>query len=500
MHWIRGSRWGGTTKGRSGLTGVNPKLSRRLLDRIGTDQDESAASWLMVVSCLFLLAGTALLVTALFKLVVPSLFADTAFMSFGRLRPAALLTLVYGFGGTITPAIAYYLTPRLVGARMRYQPIALLGGLGLAGLVALGVLVVLFRGPAGPELGEFPPLFDWPIAALLLLPALTVSATIRHRTEESSFVSLLYVLGAVWWFPALHITGSIPSLPNAGPFLQTGLVANGILWLAFPAAALGGAYYVLVKESGLPLFSGPLARAGFWTLAGTALLATPIRFLGGPAPDWTETVSVVGAMGLIVSALALITNLGQTLSGAWEEMSRNPVIRYLVVGASAYTLVTVLTGLSGFRSTAAMVGLTTWHEGLTFGTVLVAVPALALSFVFHAFPRTTGRNLSDERTAGRGLRWLTWGGGITAACFLLAGLVSGMAWNWANASGTRTNTGLGFSAGLSEVNLLFTLGALASVVALAGVALMVWTVIRTYISGTARPVEVLIPVENETDE
>ncbi len=454
----------------------------------------------MAVACLLLLAGAGLLVLMLIKLAIPTLFADSEFLAYGRLRPAAMLMLVYGFGGTLTQAMSYYLTPRLVGARMPYERAALLGGIGYAGLVALGVLVVLFRGPSGPELAEFPPLIEWPVAALLLLPAFMVSSMVRRRTEPGAFVSVLYLMGAVWWYPALHITGSIPGLVGVGPFLQTGLVAGGMLWLAFPAAALGGAYYVVVKESDRPLFSGPLARAGFWTLAGTALLATPTRFLGGPAPDWTETVAAAAAMGLVIAALAVLTNLGQTLSGDWETARRNLVIRYLMVGATAYTVVTVLTGLSGFRSVAAVVGLTTWHEGLMIGSALVAVPTLGIAFIFHAFPRITGRDLAGQETAGRGLRLLTWGGGITAAAFLIAGLVSGITWNWASASGSRLNAGAGFSETFAEMGLMFTVGALASVVALVGIALMVWTAMGTYVSGTARPVEMLVPVEPRDDE
>ena len=482
------------------MTQDDSKTDQGSLDHIRADRQERAASGLMAVASLLLLTGAALLVLMLIKLAIPTLFADSEFLAYGRLRPAAMLMLIYGFGGTLTQAVAYYLTPRLVGARMPHQRTALLGGLGYAGLVTLGVLMVLFRGPSGPELAEFPPLIDWPVAALLLIPPFLVTSMLRHRTEEGAFVSTLYVLGAVWWYPALHITGSIPGLEGVGPFLQTGLVANGMLWLAFPAAALGGAYYVLVKESGRPLFSGPLARAAFWTLAGTALLATPTRFLGGPAPGWTETVAAAAAMGLMIAALAVMTNLGQTLSGDWETASRNVVIRYLMVGATAYTVVTILTGLSGFRSVAAVVGLTTWHEGLMIGSALVAIPALGMAFIFHAFPRTTGRDLASKEPAERGLRLLTWGGGITAAAFLIAGLVSGITWNWANASGSRLNAGAGYSDTFAEVDLMFTVGALASVVALVGIALMVWTALGTYVSGTARPVEMLVPVESRDDE
>lgn len=459
-----------------------------------TDHPETAASGLMLLSCAFLLAGAGLLSLMLIKLAVPTLFADTAFLSYGRLRPAAVSMLIYGFGGTLTQAAAYYLTPRLVGAPLRNQPFALLAGSAYGGLVLIGSLLVLFRGPSGPELAEFPPLVDWPVAAALLVPALIVTSMIRERTEEGTYISLLYVIGAVWWYPALYITGSIPGLRNIGPFLQTSLVAGGMLTPAFPAAALGAAYYIVVKGSGRPLFSGSLARAGFWTLAGTALLATPARFLGGPAPGWTETVAVAASMGLALSALTVMATLGLTLSGNWEEDRDNIVVRMVFAGTVAYTLFTVLMGASGFRSIAAVVGLTTWYDGLATGLMMVAVPVLGLAFIFYAFPRITGRELFGAGTAGRGLRLTLWGGGTAAGSLIVTGLITGLTWNWANASGTLSNTGAGFSATLQGVDVFFTVAALASVVALVGLALLSWTVIGTYLAGSVRAVEVLVPV------
>ena len=458
------------------------------------DRREIAASGLMLLSCLLALAGAALLSVMFIKLAVPTLFADTAFLSYGRLRPAAWSMLVYGFGGSLTQAIVYYLTPRLIGAPLRHQTVALLSGTAHAGLVMVGVLVVLFRGPAGPELAEFPPLLDWPLVAASLVPALVVTSMIRERTEQGTYVSLLYVIGAVWWYPALYVTGSIPGLPSIGPFLQTSLVAGGMLTLALPAAALGGAYYVVVKESGRPLFSGPLARAGFWTLAGTALLATPARYLGGPAPDWTETVAVAASMGLALSALTVMANIGLTLSGDWETARQSVVTRMVLAGTLAYGLITVLMGASGFRSVAAVVGLTTWYDGLVTGLVLVAIPVLGLAFVYYGFPRTSGRELAATDTVNRGLRLTLWGGGAAAGAMAVAGLATGLTWNWATASGARANSGAGFSDTLGGVDVLFTLAALASVIAAVGIALLAWAAVGTYVAGPARAVEMLIPV------
>lgn len=68
----------------------------------GLHHTEAAAAGMMLLSCFFLLAGAALLSITLIKLAVPTLFPDSAFLTYGRLRPASAALLVYGFGGTLT--------------------------------------------------------------------------------------------------------------------------------------------------------------------------------------------------------------------------------------------------------------------------------------------------------------------------------------------------------------------------------------------------------------
>ena len=453
-----------------------------------------AAAGLMLIACLFLAAGAALAALLMIKLAVPVLFDAAAPLSYGRLRPAAYNLLVYGAGGVLAQAAAYYLLPRLTGAPLRWERAALLNGLAYAGLAAAGTVLVMFRGPSGTELSEFPPVIDWGLAACMLFAALLAVDIGRRRTGGGSYISFYYVLAALWWYPALYVIGSLPGLTGIGTFLQAGLVSGGALTVAFPAAALGAAYFTVVRDSGRPLFSGGLARAGFWTLAGAGLLAAPARYMSGPAPAWMESTTAVAAMGLGLSALAVAVNLAMTLHGGWEEARARPALYTTMAGVMMYAAVTGLTGLSGFRSVSAAVGLTTWQEGLDLGLVLAAVPLLGLGFVLYAFPRLTGREVFSARTAAAGTRLTLWGGAAVCGLLLAAGLVTGLSWNWANAAGALRNAGAGFGSVLDGVAPLYTLAAGAAVAAAAGVGVLAWSVARTYMSGEAAPVEMLAAV------
>lgn len=465
-----------------------------------TLRPDSAAKTLILLASLFLVAGAAVMSLLLIKLAIPGLFDSTAFLSYGRLRPIAYALLVYGFGGTLTQAVAYYLTPRLIGAPMERESAALLNGFAYSGLVAAGSLSVLLTGATDGEFAEFPVAIDVPLALSMLLTALLVTRTLAHRTEDGMYVSLLYILGAVWWYPALYVAGNVSGASGSAKLLQTSLVSAGLLTMALPAAAIGAAYYVIVKETGNPLYSGGLARAGFWTLAGTALVAGPARFVSGPAPAWLESIAAVMSLGLAVAALAVLANLTLTTTGTWDQVMSSPALKLILTGAAAYGFLSVLQGLQGFRSVGAVVSLTTWHDGISIGLMLVAVPLLGMGFIFHAFSRATGREIFGPETASRGLRLTLWAGGATSLSLVIAGLVSGLSWNFGVASGAFANTGTGFQTSLGSVTALFIVAALASVAALVGLTLLAWTVIRTYTSGAARPTEMLIDIDDGYQE
>jgi cytochrome c oxidase cbb3-type subunit 1 len=446
----------------------------------------------MSLASLFLVIGAADLSLVLLKLAVPGLFDATALISYGHLRPAAFSLIVLGFGGTLAQAAAYYLTPRLIGAPLRSERFATLNGYIYAALVAAGSLWVLMSGPAGGELSEFPTPLAIALGASMLIPAFIVTRTLRHRTEGGSFVTLLYVLGAVWWYPALYIVGIVDVGGGVARLLQTSVVGGGLLTLAFPAAGLGASFYVVAKETGRPLFSGSLARASFWTLAGTTIVAAPVRYMAGPSPAWLESIGTVMSLGLAVSALAVLANLMLTMAGDWETISNTPALKLTLAGAAAYAVISVLAGIQGFRAVGAVVGLTTWNDGLSIGLMLVAVPLMSMGFIFHAFPRAARRQIFGPDTVSRGVRLTLWGGGATSMLLIVAGIVSGLSWNAGAASGAFANSGLGFQQSLGSVSAMYTVAAITSTIAVFGLVPLAWTFIRTFTSGAVAPAEVLM--------
>ena len=134
-----------------------------------------------------------------------------------------------------------------------------------------------------------------------------------------------------------------------------------------------------------------------------------------------------------------------------------------------------------------------WRQGRPLMTML------SPSVVFLVRHISSGVAFSSPATASRGLRITVWAGGATALLMIIAGLLTGLSWNAAVASGTFTNTLGGFQQSLGQVSAMYTIASLTSAVAVYGLSLLSWTFIRTFTSGSAQASEVLMIGESDDE-
>lgn len=71
-----------------------------------------------VSACIYLVLGTAVGVWIASELAWPFLNFDIPYITFGRLRPVHTNIVVYGFGGSVLMATAYYVIQRTCGVRL----------------------------------------------------------------------------------------------------------------------------------------------------------------------------------------------------------------------------------------------------------------------------------------------------------------------------------------------------------------------------------------------
>lgn len=385
----------------------------------------SGAAWLC--------AGAVLALLASIQLYQPTFMEGCAWVTYGRLRPAAVNALTYGFALQTGLALALWLIARLG----RVELVAPLG-LTIAAkfwniAVTVGVLGILAGDATGFDLLEFPLYAALPLFVSYACIGAWALVTLHQRTERELYVSLWFVLAALLWFPWILSTAQglllgwqVPGVVQA---IVAGWFGNNLLQIVLTGSALAVLFYFVPKTVNRPLANPGLARTGFWMLlliggwGGLSQLAA--------VPAWIPAVSGAANVLVVVPVIVLLVSLWQTAEGkivaTWKA---NATFRFMVVAAFLLLGVTMRTAVFGG----------TWTQFTFFATartdiVLLGVFGLAaLGALHYIVPRlTTGE---DELPSG-GLADLAFWAALLGVLFVGVGFtLAGFAQAGVNGSAT----------------------------------------------------------------
>src|SRR5581483_6388442 len=347
----------------------------------------SAVAWLIL--------GTLLAGFVSFKLHTPDLLSDVSFLTWGRVRPAHMNVMVYGWASMAGMGTAIWLMARLCRTVLRY-PLLLVAGAGFWNLgVLLGVGGILLGDSTGYQWLEFPS-----YAAIILFVAYTLVASwavlmFRFRRGEQIYITQWYLLGAFLWFPWLYAAGQLMLfvVPVQG-VLQAAVgwwYANNLLFLWFGAIGLGTAYYMIPKVIGRPVYSYHLATIGFWTYALFSSWTGLQRVVDGPFPAWMITASIAAAILTIIPIVTVGLNHHMTMAGNFQLMRYSPTLRFTVFGAMAYTVFGALGILLSLRSIARFVNFTQVHVAYSHLGLYAFVSMILFGSMYYIVPRLVGR-------------------------------------------------------------------------------------------------------------
>lgn len=386
----------------------------------------SGAAWLVAGAVIALLASV--------QLYHPTFMEGCAWVTYGRLRPAAVNALAYGFALQTAFALALWLIARLG----RVELVAPLG-LTIAAkfwniAVTVGVLGILAGDATGSDLLDFPAYAALPLFASYAFIAAWALVTLHRRTERTLYVSLWFVLASLLWFPWILTTAQSLLLcwqvPGVVQAIVAGWFGNNLLQIVLTGSALAVMFYFVPKVVNRPLANPGLASAGFWLLlliggwCGLAQLAA--------VPAWIPAVSGAANALVIVPVLALLVSLWQTADGkiaeAWKA---NATFRFVLIAALLLIGVTLRSAALGGHSTQF-----TFFAAARTDLVLLGVFGLAaLGALHHIVPRlTTG----EDALPSEGLADLAFWAAVLGVFFVGIGFsVAGLTQAGVNASAAK---------------------------------------------------------------
>ncbi len=97
------------------------------------------------------------------------------------------------------------------------------------------------------------------------------------------------------------------------------------------AGFLGMMYYFVPKQAERPVYSYKLSIIHFWALIFLYIWAGPHHLHYTALPDWAGTLGMVFSIILWMPSWGGMINGLMTLSGAWDKLRTDPIIRMMVV-------------------------------------------------------------------------------------------------------------------------------------------------------------------------
>ena len=333
-------------------------------------------------------------------LVYPELTFDAAWSSFGRLRPVHTTAVIFGFGGNALIATSLYVLQRTSRARLPDQlsPWFVLLGYNLFCVVSVtGYMMGITQSKeyAEPEwYADIWLVIVWVVYFIIYL------RTLARRKEPHIYVANWYYMAFILVVAALHIVNNLAipvSFGHAKSYSSFSGVQDAMTqwWYGHNAVAffltagfLGMMYYYLPKLAGRPIFSYRLSIISFWGITFLYMWAGSHHLHYTALPHWVQTLGMTFSVMLLVPSWASAANALLTLNGAWDKVRDDAALRFMMVAAVFYGLVTFEGSFMAIRAVNSLSHYTDWTVGhvhvgalgwvamITFGTIYASVPWL----------------------------------------------------------------------------------------------------------------------------
>jgi cytochrome c oxidase cbb3-type subunit I len=385
----------------------------------------SALAWLLLATFFGILTS--------FKMHSPDFLSGTSFLTWGRIRPAHLNALIYGWGSMAGMGTAIWLMARLCRTTLRH-PLLLISGAAFWNLgVLMGIGAILAGDTTGYEWLEFPGYSAVILFIAYLLIMTWALIMFRYRRRGHVYITQWYLLGAFLWFPWLYAAAQVMLfiLPVQG-VMQAAVnwwFANNLLFLWFGSIGLGTVYYMIPKVIGRPVHSYYLATIGFWTFALFSSWTGMQRLIDGPFPAWMITASIAAMILTLIPVATVGLNHHMTMRDHFPLMRYSPTLRFTVFGAIAYTAFSVVGVIISLRSMASIVHFTEVSMGYTYMGLYAFFTMVIFGSMYYIVPRLVGREWRYATLIKLHFWACAYGIGLMVLLLLVGGFVQGVSLN-----------------------------------------------------------------------
>ncbi len=435
------------------------------------------------------IAGFLVGVIAALELAFPAVNMDLSWISFGRLRPLHTSAVIFAFGGNVLLATSFYVVQRTSRARLAGDLAPWFVMLGYNFFIVIAGTGYLLGITQGKEYAEPEWYSDLFLTVVWVTYLLVFLVTVLKRTEPHIYVANWFYFAFIITIAVLHL-GNNATIPVSVFSPKSYILWSGVQDAMFQwwyghnavgffltAGFLALMYYFIPKRADRPVYSYRLSIVHFWALIFIYIWAGPHHLHYTALPDWAQTLGMTFSVILWMPSWGGMINGLMTLSGAWDKLRTDPVIRMMVVAVAFYGMSTFEGPMMSVKAVNSLSHYTEWTIGHVHSGALGWVAYISFGAIYCLVPWLWNKR---EMYSVKAINWHFWVSTLGIVLYIssmwVAGILQGLMW--------RAYTQLGFLEysfieTVEAMHPLYVIRALGGILFLAGALVMAWNVWKT---------------------
>jgi cytochrome c oxidase, cbb3-type, subunit I len=409
--------------------------------------------------------------------------------NFGRLRPLHTSAVIFAFGGNALIATSFYVVQRTTRARLFGGDLAWFVFWGYQLFIVMAATGYLLGITQSREYAEPEWYVDLWLTIVWVAYLVVFLGTLFKRKEPHIYVANWFYLAFIVTIAMLHVVNnlavpvSIVSSHSYSLFsgVQDALTqwwyGHNAVGFFLTAGFLGMMYYYVPKQANRPIYSYRLSIIHFWALIFLYIWAGPHHLHYTALPDWAQTLGMVFSIMLWMPSWGGMINGLMTLSGAWDKIRTDPIIRMMVTAIAFYGMSTFEGPVMSIKSVNSLSHYTDWTIGHVHSGALGWVGLISFAAIYHMVPKLWNR---QRLYSVRMVAWHFWlatlGIVIYAAVMWVSGIMQGLMWREYDPQGFLAYT---FAETVAAMHPYYVMRALGGGLYLAGAVVMAFNIAMT---------------------
>ena len=448
--------------------------------------DFEVIKWFSVMAVVYLVVGTLVGVYIASELAWPFLNFDIAEITFGRLRPLHTNAVIFAFGGCTLMATGFYSVQRTGSTNLWSNKLAWFTFWGWNLIIVLAVITLPLGITQSKEYAEL----EWPIDILIAIVWLVFSfnfmMTVAKRKTSHIYVSNWFFMGMMVMITYLHVVNSL-AIPVS--FFKSYSVFSGvqdamIQWwwghnavgFYLTAGFLGIMYYFVPKQVGSPVYSYRLSVLHFWTLMFGYVWLGAHHLQYTALPDWTGSLGAAVSIAMIIPSWGGAMNGMMTLSGSWDKLRTDYVLRFMVVSLAFYAMSTFEGPVMSVKTVNALSHYTDWTVGHVHSGALGWVAMVSAGALYHMIMKLWNTEMYSAKLVNLHFWMATVGTVIYITALWVSGIMQGLMWRDYDEFGTLTYT---FAESVAAMHPYYVMRAVGGLIFFSGAVVMLYNVVMT---------------------